>query len=164
MKIKETVTHEPSTGLGDCCDAPPPVPHEKNAPNLQSGWLKDMEVYVGGRGRRECPRCWSRRLPPVSLGGTWGAGSTHVLCGSWALREGTLTSGGLQEAFTICCLHHRSTIHTYFSSMATQKRDRTKGKMEQGEATSPRLCHMDTAAFLPQRCTHSYVFNPGHLP
>lgn len=31
MKIKETVTHEPSTGLGDCCDAPPPVPHEKNA-------------------------------------------------------------------------------------------------------------------------------------
>lgn len=131
---------------------------------LQSGWLKDMEVYVGGRGRRECPRCWSRRLPPASLGGTRGAGSTHVLCGSWALREGTLTSGGLQEAFTICCLHHRSTIHTYFSSMATQKRDRTKGKMEQGEATGPRLCHMDTAAFLPQRCTHSYVFNPGHLP
>lgn len=56
----------------------------------------------------------------------------------------------LQEAFTICCLHRCSTIHTCFSPMAKLKENRTKGKVQQGKADSLLLCHMDPAVFLPK--------------
>lgn len=113
-----------------------------------------MEELGGGRGRRErgVSCCWSRRLPPATLGGTRVAGSTHVLCGSWALAEWTLPSLGLQETFTICCLYHPSTIHNYFSPKATQNEDRTK--TEQGEATSPSALPQGLCClFAPKVCT-----------